>query len=258
MSNIFQAVDDFNRKYYPSEFYSFDCTKPGIYATLSSFALDFHDIAQRLADFASEYKEQGKNELAARYTRLHLITEELAEVTDAMATSDELGLLDGLADLLYVVIGTGSVFQLPLEAASFEVHDANMTKDIGDDARHAHPRKGQHYRPPNLAYILSKHRVHIRISSACGMVTRNLIDQCPHCNSALSDITELELLVSEARVRETIPDYRIEWDACQTFSFQAACNPSLWKAYKNPWTQDQIVAQFSEVFWQVINAMELR
>lgn len=85
--------------------------------------------------------------------RAHLMMEELAEVLRALEDGDELALLDGLADLLYVVYGTAVSYNLPLDEAFEEVHRSNMTK------RPNGPRcrdKGPDYEPPNLKDLLEK------------------------------------------------------------------------------------------------------
>lgn len=86
-----------------------------------------------------------------RVLRAHLLCEELSEVIGALMGGNRRDLLDGLADLLYVTLGTAITFDLPLAAAFDEVHRSNMTKNaalaLGD------PRvgiKGSDYKPPNL------------------------------------------------------------------------------------------------------------
>jgi len=87
--------------------------------------------------------------------RAHLIVEETAELVTALANGDKIALLDALADLLYVTIGTAVTFGLPLTAAFNEVHKSNMTKSIQQD-RPGHPGKGKDYIAPNLDQLLEK------------------------------------------------------------------------------------------------------
>lgn len=89
--------------------------------------------------------------------RLHLMMEELGEVSRALNQKDLQQLADGLADLLYVVIGTATQAGLgPVMPRLFaEVHRSNMTKDLGPrwpGDRGA--RKGDRYEPPRLGEIL--------------------------------------------------------------------------------------------------------
>jgi len=95
-----------------------------------------------------------------RGLRAHLLTEELAEVVEALMKADEKQLLDGLADLLYVVLGTAAIYDLPLEAAFVEVHRSNMTKEKQPDDPHAQRlrSKGPNYRPPNIERVLTNYR----------------------------------------------------------------------------------------------------
>lgn len=94
-----------------------------------------------------------------RLLRVHLMSEELAETVDAMAAGDELELLDGLADLLYVTYGTAVHFEMPLDDAFEEVHDANMSKTYGAwTDRGGNRGKGGDYRPPDLAAVLAERK----------------------------------------------------------------------------------------------------
>lgn len=88
--------------------------------------------------------------------RAHLMCEELAEVLEAMANQDELELLDGLADLQYVLSGTAVTFDLPLDKAFEEVHRSNMTKEKqeNDKSKERVRDKGPNYQPPNLEKVL--------------------------------------------------------------------------------------------------------
>lgn len=87
--------------------------------------------------------------------RVHLITEEVAELVEALHKMDEETTLDALADLLYVVVGTGVALGLPVTEAFQEVHRSNMTK-IAKQDRLSHPGKGEGYLPPDLKTILGR------------------------------------------------------------------------------------------------------
>ncbi len=65
---------------------------------------------------------------AARERRLHLMTEELLELYDAMRADDLAAIADGIADLLYVVYGTAVEAGIDIEPIFAEVHRSNMTK----------------------------------------------------------------------------------------------------------------------------------
>jgi predicted HAD superfamily Cof-like phosphohydrolase len=101
-----------------------------------------------------------------RSLRAHLMIEELAEVVEALSEADELKLLDGLADLLYVLLGTCAIYNLPIQEAFEEVHRSNMTKEKQpDDPSAARVRKkGPNYSPPDLEKVLNEYH---RIKGPC-------------------------------------------------------------------------------------------
>lgn len=88
-----------------------------------------------------------------RYLRAHLILEECGEMLDGMFKGDVVETLDGLADLIYVLLGTAVQFGLPLDLAFDEVHASNMTKAPRTGARLRD--KGDTYVPPNILACLS-------------------------------------------------------------------------------------------------------
>ena len=89
-----------------------------------------------------------------RATRAHLILEETAEILHALADKDELELLDGLCDLVYVTLGTAVAYRLPFEEGFDEVHRSNMTKPVGDAKTDPRLRNKDGYEPPKLREIL--------------------------------------------------------------------------------------------------------
>jgi hypothetical protein len=125
---------------------------------------------------------------------MHLLCEELAEVCDAMANKDEVSLLDGLADLMYVVLGTADVFNLPLAEGFDEVHRSNMSKErqVSDKDGERVRDKGPNYSPADLRKVLAVYRK----------------QQCsPHALSDdLTQCVACEMLVSRI-VHEQIPTY---------------------------------------------------
>lgn len=93
-----------------------------------------------------------------RHLRAELMIEELAEALEAMYDRDEVALLDGLADLMYVVVGTATQFKLPIESAFWEVHRSNMTKHRAAADHAGDKGKGPDYSPPNLKGVLDAYR----------------------------------------------------------------------------------------------------
>lgn len=85
-----------------------------------------------------------------RLYRAHLLVEELAETLTGLQGQDEVALADGLADLLYVAIGTADTFNIPIGAVFDEVHKSNMTKQIRDKTNARMRDKGEDYVPPAI------------------------------------------------------------------------------------------------------------
>lgn len=89
--------------------------------------------------------------------RICIMAEEFVEMIAAMARGDELGTLDGVADLIYTVIGTAVTFSLPLSLAFEEVHRSNMTKTlrVGNSKEAMKLEKGPDYTPPDLLGVIN-------------------------------------------------------------------------------------------------------
>lgn len=60
--------------------------------------------------------------------RARLILEEARETVEAMEAGDLIETADGLADLIYVAVGTALEFGVPLDRVWTEVHRSNMAK----------------------------------------------------------------------------------------------------------------------------------
>jgi len=94
-----------------------------------------------------------------RDVRIRLIREELGEFEKAANEGNLVKIADALADLLYVVYGTGNSYGIDLEPIFEEVHASNMTK--GDpDVRvlNGKIQKAKNFRPPDLQPILERMR----------------------------------------------------------------------------------------------------
>lgn len=96
---------------------------------------------------------------AIQSIRLHLMIEELGELSRAMNEGDIVKFADSITDLLYVVIGTGAAAGLGpiLDDLFEEVHKSNMTKTPSNIPGHRGALKGPGFQPPNLAYIISRY-----------------------------------------------------------------------------------------------------
>jgi len=90
--------------------------------------------------------------------RVKLMISELAELISAMADDDIVGVADGIADLLYVVIGTGLAYGIPMKKVFDQVHANNMTK-VGPSGKIIKDASGKvmkpkGYKPVDLSWIL--------------------------------------------------------------------------------------------------------
>ena len=102
------------------------------------------------------FKETGDQ----RALRMHLILGELSELMEAKANRDEIETFDALIDLMYVTLGTGVAFDLPLHLGFDDVHRSNMTKQVQsqDPDKERCRDKGPNYVPPNLQAVLADYR----------------------------------------------------------------------------------------------------
>lgn len=87
------------------------------------------------------------------HLRAALLCEELGEFLTAMAQCDEIGMCDGLGDLLYVVLGTAVQLEIPIDEIFEEIHYSNMTKHVDSDDPRVN-NKGDGYRFPDLLPII--------------------------------------------------------------------------------------------------------
>ena len=115
-------------------------------------------IATMMLQFAKQLESLLKPNVDERIPRVQLMIEELGESIEAMAHRDEVALLDGLSDLMFVTMGTAIALDLPLEAGVLEVCNSNLTKatrQFGDDRLRD---KGTSYKPPNMAGVIEVYR----------------------------------------------------------------------------------------------------
>lgn len=81
--------------------------------------------------------------------RVSLMTEELLgadELIESMRNLDLTGIADGIADLLYVVLGTAAAYGIDAQAVFSEVHRSNMTK-VGPDGKVIRREDGKILKP---------------------------------------------------------------------------------------------------------------
>jgi len=91
--------------------------------------------------------------------RIKLMSSELSELIDAIASNNLIGIADGIADLIYVVKGTAVTYGIDIEPIFNEVQRSNMSKCI--DGKLIKDSSGKvlkpdTYSPPQLQPILDK------------------------------------------------------------------------------------------------------
>lgn len=117
-----------------------------------NMVLDFH---RKYGCYIAEHPAIPSDSILMK--RIRLITSEVTEFIEAASIGDLVGMIDALADIKYVVDGTGVVLGVDLEPCFAEVHRSNMTKDGGPDSG-GKITKGPSYEPPDLISIINKQK----------------------------------------------------------------------------------------------------
>lgn len=86
------------------------------------------DVKDFMEKFGQKIGEMDGDTEDLRYSLMH---EELQETRHAMLSGDRIGVADGLADLIYVAIGTALAYGIDLRPVWNEVHASNMRKEGG-------------------------------------------------------------------------------------------------------------------------------
>lgn len=89
-----------------------------------------------------------------RRLRWALISEESNEVFEALESADLVGIADGLADLIYVAVGTAIELGIPLDRVWDEVHRSNMAKRGGPVREDGKRLKPEGWQPPDIKRAL--------------------------------------------------------------------------------------------------------
>lgn len=131
---------------------------------------EFHEAFNHPVSNRPTLSPEGQNAAELHDLRVKLIQEELDELKEGLATNNIVEVADAISDLLYVVIGAGIVYGIPMETVFDEVHRSNMTK-LGPDGKPllngvncpldpARPVgkvvKGPNYTPPNVGAVLGR------------------------------------------------------------------------------------------------------
>jgi len=88
--------------------------------------------------------------------RIAMMDEELSETSEAIYAGNLVGVADGLADLIYVAVGTAIAYGIDLRPVWDEVQRSNMAKLGGGrraDGKHLKPPG---WKPPDIAMILDQ------------------------------------------------------------------------------------------------------
>lgn len=90
--------------------------------------------------------------------RHKLIFEETQELLLAIQRGDLVEAIDGMCDVLYVVIGTAVAFGIDLEPFFEEVHRTNMLKTTGAVREDGKRLKPEGWQPPRIKELLEQQR----------------------------------------------------------------------------------------------------
>ncbi|MFL2514658.1 MAG: phosphoribosyl-ATP diphosphatase [Alphaproteobacteria bacterium] len=121
---------------------------------------NFEKVKQFMQTFGQEVKTKASfSDEKINQLRLDLISEELEELKNAMASKDLLEVADALTDILYVTYGAGHAFGINLDKCFDEVQNSNMSK-LGSDGKPIYNdsgkvMKGPDYFKPDLSKFLS-------------------------------------------------------------------------------------------------------
>jgi predicted HAD superfamily Cof-like phosphohydrolase len=146
------ALREFHGKYgFPVDIF-FEAIQPQCAQDLEQESKCLLEIAESMKDTAMEAQKSGDESLY----RAYLMMEELGETLEAMANKDPEKFADGLADLMYVVVGTAITYGLPIAEVFAEVHRSNMTKKLRVPGNERMRDKGPSYQPPRIAEAIQR------------------------------------------------------------------------------------------------------
>ena len=110
---------------------------------------NFEKVKQFMQTFGQEVKTKASfSDEKTNQLRLDLISEELEELKNAMASKDLLEVADALTDILYVTYGAGHAFGINLDKCFDEVQNSNMSK-LGSDGKPIYNESGKVMKGPD-------------------------------------------------------------------------------------------------------------
>ena len=110
---------------------------------------NFESVKKFMKTFGQEVKEKAdfpSNKITT--LRYDLISEELAELKEAIDKKDIKEVADALTDILYVTYGAGHAFGIDLDKCFDEVQRSNMSK-LDVDGKPIYNEKGKVMKGPN-------------------------------------------------------------------------------------------------------------
>ena len=110
---------------------------------------NFEKVKKFMKTFGQEVKEKAdfpSNKITT--LRYDLISEELAELKEAIDKKDIKEVADALTDILYVTYGAGHAFGIDLDKCFDEVQNSNMSK-LGADGKPIYNESGKVMKGPN-------------------------------------------------------------------------------------------------------------
>src|SRR6056300_869114 len=110
---------------------------------------------RKFMDACEQPSDQGWGEQAALY--MDLITEEYKETLDAYNKGDLVEVADGLADMVWVIMGLANTLSIPFDDVWREVKNSNMSKCVDGKViknEAGKVMKPDTYFPPNIAKII--------------------------------------------------------------------------------------------------------
>jgi len=115
---------------------------------------EFHaKYGQPIAEEPNEFIPMERREL-----RKKLMKEEPQETCDAIDACNIVEIADGIADSIYVALGTAIEYGIDLEPVFAEVHRSNMTKTPGVQRDDGKILKGPGFTPPDIAFEIERQR----------------------------------------------------------------------------------------------------
>jgi len=112
-------------------------------------------VEQFMMQGEQEFPQSIDSEMASLY--MSLITEEYNETWEAFHNKDLVEVADGLADMVWVIMGMASVLNIPFDAVWNEVRASNMSKFV--DGKVVKNEDGKIMKPdgyfrPNIAKVI--------------------------------------------------------------------------------------------------------